>query len=61
MNIRITKEEYESLPFRDGWKGAYIKGQYYRAKAHPGTVFLFVGTYPYPEWWAFDLTKESLQ
>jgi len=55
MNVSMTREEYEKLPFRDDWEGDYRKNQYYRAKAYPETVFKWVGTNYDPDWWAFGI------
>lgn len=40
MNYWITKEAFESLPFRDDWKGSYVPNGRYRARAYPNTVFI---------------------
>lgn len=55
MNIYMSKEEFDQLPFRDTWQGEYNQG-YYRAKAYPKTVFQWVGNNHEPQWWAFSVT-----
>ena len=57
MNVFMTREEYEQLPFRDDWDGDYREDFYYRAKAYPNTAFKWRGgKWGHSEWWAFGVT-----
>lgn len=55
MNLHLTREEFETIPFRQDVLFDYVRGQDYRSRGDENGVYRFMGSEQYPWWWCFGV------